>query len=166
VKSVWFYVTALVILIADQITKEAVMGAIPYGQSVPVLGSLLSLTPTHNTGGAFSLFQAKNHYFVLVASLAVIALLVTYHRFQRRDFWASAALMMAFGGAIGNLIDRVRFGYVRDFFDIHVWPIFNIADSAITLGILILAWHFLFKRPAATVRVEEGEGRKGEEAAG
>jgi signal peptidase II len=157
---------ALVILIADQVTKEVVMGAIPYGQSVPALGPLLSLTPTHNTGGAFSLFQAKNHYFVLVASIAIIVLLVAYHRFQRHDFWASAALMLAFGGAVGNLIDRVRFGYVRDFFDIHIWPIFNIADSAITLGILILAWRFLFKRPAATARMQEGEGRKGEEAAG
>jgi signal peptidase II len=152
VRPVLFYLVALIIVAGDQISKYAVLHSLPVSASRPVLGTFLFLTHTRNTGGAFSLFQAGNAAFIAVAAVAILALIYAYHRFQRGHLMVSAALSLALGGAIGNLIDRVRFGYVIDFFDIHawmghtIWPIFNVADSAITIGILLLAWHFLFTK--------------------
>lgn len=150
-----FYGIALLILISDQVTKWAVVNAIPYGADRPILGSFFFLTPTRNTGGAFSVFEGRNSLFIWVAAIAIGVLIYAYHRHQRNDLAVSAALALALGGAIGNLVDRVRFAYVIDFFDIriraeNVWPIFNIADSAITIGIVLLAWQVLFKREQKT----------------
>ena len=143
-KPIRFYLIALVIVICDQVSKWSVVRALPPNGTRPVLGRFLSLTYTVNTGGAFSLFQARNIVFIFVAVIAMVALTYAYHKFQRHDLYISAALALALGGAVGNLIDRIRLGHVIDFFDVHFWPIFNVADSAITIGILLLAWHFLF----------------------
>ncbi|HSV73658.1 MAG TPA: signal peptidase II [Chthonomonadales bacterium] len=144
-----FYALALVVIAADAITKAAVSASVPEGASVPVLGSLLSITPTRNTGGAFSLMQGRNDLFIACASVAVVALVYAYHRYQQTLLWPSAALSLALGGAIGNLADRLRFGHVRDYFDVHVWPIFNIADAAITCAVVILLVHAVVAREPA-----------------
>ena len=149
-----FYTTAVFIVVCDQVSKWAVVSRLPYGAREPVLGKFLYLTHTHNTGGAFSLLQAHNYWFVLIAGIAVFALAYAFHRSARRDLWVSAALALALGGAIGNLIDRVRFGYVVDFFDVQFWPVFNVADSAISVGIVILTFTFLFKREPAPVTAD------------
>ena len=149
-----FYLLALIIVAIDQLTKWSVQARLPLNNvPVPAIGRFLYLTHTRNTGGAFSLFQAGNSMFIVVAGLAIVALVYAYHKMKRSDLLVTAALALAFGGAIGNLIDRVRFGYVVDFFDIQagtgrsIWPIFNVADSAITVGIVLLAGHFLFAKP-------------------
>ena len=150
-----FYPLAILIGVLDQVSKTAILHAMPYGASRPALGSFLFLTHTHNTGGAFSLFQARNSIFILIAAVAMIALVVAYQQSSRRHLMVSAALALALGGAIGNVIDRMRFGYVVDFFDLHgwtnhsIWPIFNIADSSISVGIVILAFHFLLDKGKA-----------------
>ena len=161
-----FYATAAFIVICDQVSKWAIVQTYPYGASEKTVIPFLYLTHTRNTGGAFSLLQAKNHWFIVIAGIAMVALAYAYHRSARRDLWVSAALALALGGAIGNLIDRVRFGYVIDFFDVKVWTVFNVADSAITFGILILASTFLFKKePKAESALEalEEKGRRGDE---
>ena len=150
-----FYAVAAVIVLCDQVSKWAIVQTYPYGASEKTPIPFLYLTHTRNTGGAFSLLQARNHWFIIIAAVAMIALAFAYHRSARKDLWVSAALALALGGAIGNLIDRVRYGYVVDFFDVKVWPVFNVADSAITVGILILAWTFLFKREPAESGVQD-----------
>jgi signal peptidase II len=161
VKPLLFYLVSIVIVIADQVSKWVVLQNLPLGLSRPALGNFLMLTHTRNTGGAFSLFPAGNSTFVVVAIIAIGALVFAYHRFQKTNLFVSAALGLALGGAIGNLIDRIKYGYVIDFFDLHagtnhtVWPIFNIADSAITVGILLLAVHFLFAKESAPVNSKE-----------
>ncbi len=149
-----FYAIAGIIVLCDQVSKWAIVRTYPYGASERTPIPFLYLTHTRNTGGAFSLLQARNHWFIVIAAVAMIALAYAYHRSARRDLWVSAALGLALGGAIGNLIDRVRYGYVVDFFDVKVWPVFNVADSAITFGILILAWTFLFKRDSGETSTE------------
>jgi signal peptidase II len=153
VKPVRFYLLALIIVVIDQLTKWTIVARLPYNNiPVPAVGRFLYLTHTHNTGGAFSLFQAGNAMFIVVAVLAIIALVYAYQRMKKTDLAVTTALALALGGAIGNLIDRIRFHYVIDFFDIQagtghsVWPIFNVADSAITVGIILLAGHFLLVR--------------------
>ena len=154
-KPVRFYLLAGIILICDQLSKWQVVRSLPYQESRPAIGRFLELTHTHNTGGAFSLFQAGNTVFIVVASLAIVALIYAFQRMKKPDLLVSTALSLALGGALGNLLDRIRFGYVIDFFDIQggtgrtLWPIFNVADSAITVGIVLLAWHFLFSRAPA-----------------
>jgi signal peptidase II len=138
-----FYLIALSIIFCDQVSKYAILNNIQENESISVVGKWFWLTHVHNTGGAFSLFQARNSVFILIAVAAVAALIYAYHNYQRDNLYVSAALALALGGAIGNLIDRIRFGYVVDFFDIRIWPVFNIADSAITIGILFLAVQYL-----------------------
>ena len=138
-----FYLTVAVLVASDQVSKAVVMRYIPE-QGKSLLEPFLSLTPVRNSGSAFGLLQAHNAVFVTVAVVAIGALVYAYHTMQRGDPLLLTSLALALGGAVGNLLDRARFGYVRDFFHIHdvagrtLWPIFNIADSAITLGIVLL----------------------------
>lgn len=139
----FFYAAVLAIFAGDQVSKWTVAARIPVGVSVPAIDHILYLTHTRNTGGAFSLLQARNTVFEVVAVLAMAALILAYHRSRKTDLLHDAAIALALGGAAGNLTDRIRFGSVVDFFDLRWWPVFNIADAAITTGILFLAWDFL-----------------------
>jgi signal peptidase II len=150
-----FYTIAGLIVLCDQVTKRMVLQSLPVGESRRILGPILSLTHTRNAGGAFSLLQARAAVFVIVGVIAVIAMVIAFHRLRGAELPIATALALALGGAVGNLIDRIRFGYVVDFFDVHVWPIFNIADSAITVAICLLAWRFL------VVRHSENDPAKG-----
>ena len=152
-----FYLLAILIILFDQITKITILKNLAFGESRQAFGKWLVLTHTHNTGSAFSLFPSSNGIFTVIASVAVIALIYAYQKHQNALLIVSASLSLALGGAIGNLIDRIRFGFVVDFFDFHgwtnhtIWPIFNVADAAITCGIFMLAGHFLFaKEPLPT----------------
>lgn len=149
-----FYLAVAVLVACDQVSKATVMRYVPESGR-PIIEPFFSLTPTVNSGGAFSLLQARNWVFVTVAVIAIGALVYAYHSLPRSDTWLSASLALALGGAIGNLMDRAQFGHVRDFFHIHtisgqtLWPIFNIADSAITVAILLLLIRAF--RPVGTV---------------
>ncbi len=143
-----FYLTVAVLVATDQVSKWSVTRTVP-ATGQPVVPGVFSLTPTQNTGGAFSLLQAHNSVFLVIAAVAILALLLAYHYRRHEDMLVCAALALALGGAIGNVIDRAAFGYVRDFFHVHdlsgntLWPIFNIADSAITVSVVLLAWRAL-----------------------
>jgi signal peptidase II len=153
VKPIRFYFLAAFIVACDQLSKWAAVKTLhcpTCERSHPVLGRFLALTYAENTGGAFSILNSQKGLFIVVALIAVIALTAAYHRYQNRNLLVSAALALALGGAVGNMIDRIRQGYVVDFFDLKVWPIFNIADSAITVGIALLAWQFLFTKEKTT----------------
>lgn len=130
-------------LAADQLTKFLIMDSFAPGETVPVLVPALSLTYVQNTGAAFGLFKGAQALFI-VCSLAVIGWivreLVTRVR-QGPTLWGCSLVL---GGACGNLIDRLRFGHVVDFIDLHVWPVFNVGDSAITIGVTLLISHALF----------------------
>ena len=129
------------LLVIDQLTKWLVTRMMVPGQSIPLIPSVMHLTYVQNTGAAFGLMKGRQLIFI-VMSLLVIGWLgwdmVTRPPVARRPYWG-ATLIMA--GAAGNLIDRLRFGYVTDFLDVRVWPVFNVGDSAITIGVLLLIWH-------------------------
>lgn len=154
-----FYLIVLMVFVADQFSKSAIQGMMRFGESRPVIGDAFRLTLTQNTGGAWGLLPAGNKLFVAFAIVAVLALTYAYHRMAKVELYVGTAFALAMGGALGNLTDRLRHGYVVDFFHAKIinWPVFNVADSAITLGIVFLLIH-LFR----TSR-EEGEiGRKRE----
>jgi len=142
----WFFVTALITLLSDQATKSLIRAWLPLGSSVPILPKFLHFTHTQNSGAAFGLFPNAVTLLVVIALIVSAIFLWLGHRgFDRRQ--TAIAMGMMLGGAVGNLIDRIRFGAVTDFIDIHIWPIFNIADAALTVGAFLLFWWGLMLPP-------------------
>ncbi len=130
---------ALIILFFDQLTKYLVRGFLYQGQSVVFVPRFLYLTYIKNPGISFGLFKGKIPFlFYLLLSLLAIGMLVIFLQKAQRNQAQRIATGLITGGILGNLIDRARFGAVIDFLDFRVWPIFNLADSAITIGIIIL----------------------------
>ena len=137
-------ITAVLTLLADIVTKRIVEAQIPLYASIPVIGPYLSWTHTQNTGAAFSLFQNGGAFFIVVA-IVVSAVIVYYApRLPAGDWLSRVALGLQLGGALGNLLDRLRQGYVTDFIHFQIpeigfdWPVFNIADSTIVVGVIAL----------------------------
>ena len=132
---------AAVILVADQVAKAAIEANLVPGEDVDVLGPL-GLTLSHNRGVAFGLAGGAGAPLIVltVAALGVVAYLFARNP-TRPGMWIAAGLLA--GGAIGNLVDRVRAGEVTDFVDLSPWPAFNVADIAITLGVLVLVYLYL-----------------------
>ncbi|MDD1622926.1 MAG: signal peptidase II [Methylococcaceae bacterium] len=137
----WLWVSALTLLL-DQASKLAVDGSMRLYESIPLI-PYFNLTYVHNTGAAFSfLAQAGGWQRWLFAGLAVVMsgiIAIWLARLQKHETLMAVALSLVLGGAIGNLIDRVAYGYVIDFLDVYYqdwhWPAFNIADSAICVGV-------------------------------
>jgi len=129
---------ALVVLAADQATKAIVRGSIARGERVDlVLG--VDLVNTRNSGVAFGFFSSGGTVVAVVAALALLALLAFFATHLTRPLvWLPTGLLI--GGAVGNLIDRAREGAVTDFVDVSIWPAFNVADAAITIGVLTLLY--------------------------
>ncbi len=129
------------IVVADQLTKAWVVDTVPRGGSIEVIGDLVRLVVTHNTGAIFGLFRDQAGLFAL-ASLGVLALIAVYHGRSGRSPYLTLTLGLLFGGAIGNLADRIRLGYVVDFVDAGIGDLrfytFNVADAAISAAILLL----------------------------
>lgn len=140
-----FWWVAVLTLIADQASKAGMIAYLAvHGEQA--LAPALNLVLVHNTGAAFGfLNQAggwQNLLFVLIAVVVSTVIIVITARLGRREWPTALALMLVLGGALGNLVDRVRLGYVVDFIDVYYrhwhWPAFNLADSAITLGAILL----------------------------
>lgn len=149
VRAVLVVGTAALIVATDQWTKQLARVHLRDSGvlSVPVLGDLLRLTYVENRGAAFGLLQDQTLFFVLVG-LVVVGVIIASFRYLPQTSWLlNLALGLQLGGAIGNLIDRVRSGYVVDFVDFgyktNWWPVFNVADSAIVVGVAILAYSLL-----------------------
>lgn len=145
-RTLTFAATALVVIALDRLTKQlAVEKLLDSGvRSVPILGEYFKLTYVENRGAAFGVLQDQTVFFVLVG-LIVISVIIASYRYIPESSWVlNVCLGLQMGGAVGNLIDRVTVGYVVDFFDLTYWPVFNIADSAICVGVAGLAYSVLF----------------------
>jgi signal peptidase II len=135
------YVAVFLVFLLDQASKYFVMALIEQGQSVPVIKNLLHITLVYNTGAAFGMLKAQPRLFVIIAILAII--LINYILLRRSfnlNIMEKVALCFILAGTLGNLADRLRLWYVVDFIDLRIWPVFNLADSFITIGAVILAW--------------------------
>lgn len=134
---------ALSVIGVDQLTKYLIRAKMEIGQSIPD-ECIVGLHYTTNTGGAFGLF-ANQTFLLTMAAVVGIAVLVLYLRYlPPRSTLLKVGLGLDLGGAIGNLIDRLRLGEVTDFVKIGAWPVFNLADSAIVVGTFLVAFYLLF----------------------
>ena len=145
-----FLACAALVLALDQATKVLAASHLLLGQPVPILGRVVRLTLVHNTGAAFGLFPGSRLPFILISVLAIAVVLYLFARDAYRSLVNRLLLGCILGGALGNLVDRVRWGMVVDFIDVGWgalrWPVFNVADSAVTLGVILLAWNLARSR--------------------
>lgn len=154
-KYIRFGAVATLVVLMDQVSKALVLKLMPLFKSIVVIPGFFSLTHVHNPGGAFG-FMAQNgspwrHWLFLAAIIFALGLILYfYHQTPKSHVYLGIGLSMIFGGAVGNLIDRLRFGEVVDFLDFYVagyhYPTFNVADSAVTVGVGIFIAHILFKK--------------------
>jgi signal peptidase II len=138
-------ITAFIVILFDRLTKNFFTSILSYGETLTVIKNVLHMTLVHNTGIAFGLFKDQGIVFIIIPAIAIILLI--FNIFFYKSYGEEAicrtyiiGFSLILGGAIGNLYDRIFYGYVIDFIDIRVWPVFNIADSAITIGAIIIAF--------------------------
>ena len=136
-----FAALAATVVVADQVAKAWLVSTLAPGQSMPVIGDLVRLVHSQNSGGLFGLLSGQALPFAAL-SIVVMALIVAYHGRSGRSPYLTLTLGLLLGGAIGNLVDRVRLGYVVDFVDAGIgtlrWYTFNVADASISCAILLL----------------------------
>jgi signal peptidase II len=151
---------APLVIALDQSTKRAVIARFQLGESISLIEGFFSLTYVRNTGAAFGLLadahpEFRVPFFLILPFGALAFILGVLRKIDANDTKIAVALALVFGGAVGNLIDRALYGYVVDFLDFH-WkyqyhfPAFNIADSAICVGVVVLMWEILFENVPST----------------
>jgi signal peptidase II len=149
-RDAFLFLLALIVVVLDQASKAWILDHLAEGQSLdplPGTGQFLLFTHITNTGSAFGLFRQQTILFTLIA-VAVSVGIVAYYRYLPNDgFWIRASLGLQLGGALGNLVDRLRQGYVVDFINVGIgnlrWYVFNVADSSLVVGVVILALYLL-----------------------
>lgn len=154
-------VAAALALFGDQISKHIIINTLQRYEEwapIPSLQWLFAITYTTNTGAAFGLFPDGSLFFVIVAVVVVVAILVYHRQIAAQQWLLRLGLGLQLGGALGNLLDRLTRGYVVDFIYFKFWPVFNVADSCIVLGVALMAY-FLLREG------KEGPGEEQETAA-
>lgn len=141
--NLFLLILGFLLVLADQVTKHMVESLLYVGQSVPVIPRYFHITLVRNPGAMFGLLAHRRWFFVVVTIAALIVLLFFMKDISRDLIYAKVGLTLIISGAIGNLIDRLRFGYVIDFIDLRVWPVFNIADIVLCLGAVLFLFGFL-----------------------
>ena len=137
-KNLVVFSTALIVILLDQFSKFLIKQNFQLNQSIPIIKNILHLTYVTNTGSAFGLFKGLNIFFILLSIIVIAVIFYFLKKIKdyRKLLQFSVGLLL--GGTIGNLIDRLIYGYVIDFIDFRIWPVFNLADSAVTIGVILL----------------------------
>jgi len=140
-------------LIADQAIKFFLIHSLKANETIPVIKNIFHITLIFNTGCAFGLLKDQPSLFFLIISLtAIILLIYFFSRFKDGDVFYKLAAILLIAGSASNLIDRLRFGYVVDFLDFRIWPVFNLGDSAITIGVILFMYLLLRSKKSKVKR--------------
>ena len=137
------FVWGVALAIADQLLKKLFSGTMQLGESIPVLPGIFHLTYIQNPGAAFGLFENQTLFFIAIAAFLLAFLAFSYKELAAQGIWVRYGMSLLAGGAVGNLLDRVRLGAVIDYLDFRIWPIFNLADIGICLGATLIVWGLL-----------------------
>jgi len=141
---VMVFIIVLSVLSLDQLTKFLITRNLSYNQSIPVIKGIFHLTLIRNRGAAFGILKNQVPLFIFSSIFAIILIYFELKNNRHRKSY-SVSLSLILAGALGNLIDRLFLGYVIDFLDFRIWPVFNVADSAITIGAILLAFSVLLE---------------------
>ena len=137
------FIWGVALAIADQLLKKLFSGTMQLGESIPVLPGIFHLTYIQNPGAAFGLFENQTLFFIAIAAFLLAFLAFAYKELAAQGVWVRFGMSLLAGGAVGNLLDRVRLGAVIDYLDFRIWPIFNLADIGICLGAALIVWGLL-----------------------
>lgn len=155
-----FYLVAGFIFVVDQVTKHWISSNMTRGESRQILGDFFRLTYVHNDGAAFGLNLGGRWAFIAVTVAVTLFILFSYSRKEKSPL-ARWALALVLGGALGNLADRIRIGEVVDFFHFGIggvyWPIFNVADIGVSVGVGLLAIHLFRQEPSNSLPSKKGD---------
>ena len=138
----------MAVFVLDRVTKNLVTGSLTYGERATVIPNVVDIVNFRNSGAAFG-FAPAGATFFLVASVLVATGLIVYVVRNPGTPWSDAVLGLIMGGTLGNGFDRIVHGTVTDFVDFHFWPVFNVADSAISVGVVLLIAAYFLRRPAS-----------------
>ena len=138
-----FVIVALLVIILDQLTKYYVVSNFYLGESVPVIENIFHWTYILNPGAAFGMLEGSRWFFVVIAIGVLVGIWYMKDEINEGGWMMQYGAALFGGGAIGNLIDRARSGLVIDFFDFRIWPVFNVADIAICVGVAMILWKVL-----------------------
>jgi len=157
ISSIVSILSIFLVLLIDQVTKAAISSKLFLGESIPIIKGILHVTFVKNTGAAFGLFKDSTYFFIAVSIIAVVMIGIILLKVIRNgkfldNFLCNFGLILIMSGALGNLIDRVNLRYVIDFIDVRIWPVFNIADSAITIGTVLLIFSFAKSCPIDRIK--------------
>lgn len=128
--------TALIIILIDQITKFLVKNAFQLNQTFPIINNIFHLTYINNTGAGFGILKAQALILIFISIFVIGILLYNFDKIKNNETLLQILAGFVLGGTIGNLIDRLAYGHVIDFLDFQIWPIFNFADSFVTIGVI------------------------------
>ena len=139
------FIIVSTILVLDRLTKFLVSNELNLNSSIPLIKGIFYISLVHNRGAAFGFL--KNQFPLFIAT-SLIAIILIWRALKSNKYSKTytIALSLILAGALGNLVDRLLYGYVIDFLDFRVWPVFNVADSAITIGAIILGWSIIFSK--------------------
>lgn len=135
------YFIMFMVIFCDQLIKTLIRSNFLLYQSIPVVSDVFHLTYVQNTGAGFGILAGRQNLFIIIAALIITALLVYKYR-STDNRLLDLALGLIIGGALGNVIDRICLGYVVDYLDFRIWPVFNLADSMIVIGSGIFIFYF------------------------
>lgn len=138
-----FFILVVLVVCLDQFTKYLVLVNMSPNETYPVIPSFFHITHVNNPGAAFGLLADKTVLFIVVTIAVLFFVFLAYRLLSPGRLVMRLALALILGGALGNLIDRVRFGYVVDFLDFRIWPVFNLADAAIVCGVALLIYQIM-----------------------
>jgi signal peptidase II len=130
----YFFLITISVIVLDQLSKLLIMNYVIMGKSISMVNDILYFTFLSNTGATWGMFKGNNAIFIIL-SVICLGVMLFYHKALPKPFYANALIV---AGITGNLIDRILWGYVIDFIDLRWWPVFNVSDSAISIGIAII----------------------------
>lgn len=150
--NLFFFLSALVIVALDRLTKYWIMQNLPENSSIKIIPRILLITHVKNSGASFGLFQGYANVLAVISVIAIILIIFIKIYLKFDSYFYNIAIGFILGGAIGNLIDRIFYGEVIDFLNFAYWPVFNIADSFIIIGfgiVIIFLFREYFKKSGA-----------------
>lgn len=144
---IFYFILAILFAIADQIVKFWVVANLELGEQVNFIPDIMSLFHIRNTGAAWSIFEGKMWFFTIISLVAIVVFSYLIYKYHRNGKLFSIAIALILGGTLGNFIDRIRLGYVVDMFktDFISFPIFNLADVELTVGVFLIFIYIIFE---------------------
>ncbi|HET9476355.1 MAG TPA: signal peptidase II [Dehalococcoidia bacterium] len=157
-RGIFFWGAALIVVTLDQITKAIIRSSLDRGESWPDADWFVRIRYVTNSGASFGMLQDQTSFLIIMAFIGLAAIYLYYRYPPFEHGVVPIAIGMMLGGAAGNLIDRIRVGRVTDFIDFRFWPAFNVADSSISIGIVVLLAGYIFLWPGTQDRPPDADG--------